>query len=564
MYILILILFSNYCLAQEFYPQEDNLGVSGAFGFTEFGGGGGISFVDFNQDGLDDLTFGTEANAEIIFYENKGDHFELVSPPFVSVLEETKQLVWVDYDKDGDQDFFVTSFNGENYLFENDGNMNFTDVTDVRGLANDEADTYSANFADLDKDGWLDLYIARYGEDIIGDTNSLYRYNPQANSYTNVTTQSGTSNGFRESLATAFFDFDLDGDLDLYVSNDRVAFENSLYMNLGNMVFVDVSVPSLTNATVDAMNAGVADYDNDGFFDIYITHTNTSVMYHNNGDNTFTDLATSSNTEMNRYSWCGTFFDFDNDEDEDLYVNTVSLGPTSPNAFFVNQNDGTFTEPLYTTGGLAGMDTLESFTNVVGDFNNDGRYDIAVSKDTGFDFTVFSNNEENDNNFIKVKLKGTDSNVDAYGALIEVWNNGNKRIFQKHSTVGYQSQHSNDMIFGLGQNTTLDSLVIKWPYPNSKSVILGSDLLVNGTNEIEENSNIVNSYTTPLCLYTQEVTVSPVPSHNYGAEQVLNSGSIILDGSGVLFQSQVEISLEVGFEVEAGAEFEAEINVCGN
>jgi len=218
-YILFLTCIVTLSFGQAFYPQEGNIGVNGAFGLTEFGGGGGISFVDFNQDGLDDLTFGTEAGEEIIFYENKGDHFELISPPFVSVLEETKQLVWVDYDKDNDQDFFVTSFNGENYLFENDGNMNFTDVTDIRGLANDAADTYSANFADLDKDGWLDLYIARYGEDIVGDTNSMYRYNPHAQLYLNVTSQSGTSNGFRESLATAFFDFDLDGDLDLYVSN---------------------------------------------------------------------------------------------------------------------------------------------------------------------------------------------------------------------------------------------------------------------------------------------------------------------------------------------------------
>ncbi len=556
--------FGLTLMGQEFYPQESNLGVLGAFGLTEFGGGGGISFVDFNQDGLDDLTFGSEAGEEIFFYENKGDHFKLVSPPYVSVLEESKQLVWVDYDKDDDQDFFVTTFNGENYLFENDGNMNFVDVTDARGLANTEADTYSANFGDLDKDGWLDLYIARYGEEIIGDTNSLYKYSPHANKYINITLPSSTNNGFRETLATAFFDFDLDGDLDIYVANDRSIFENSLYMNLGNMVFVDVSVPSMSNGAIDAMNAGVSDYDNDGYFDIYVTNTNTSLMYHNNGDNTFTDQATMSNTELNRYSWCGTFFDYDNDEDDDLYVSSVSLGPAVPNAFFVNQADGTFSEPLYYSNGLGGMDTLDAFTNVVGDFNNDGRYDLAVSRDSDLDFTVFSNNDENGNNFIKVKLKGTNSNTDAYGALIEVWNNNAKRIFQKHSTVGYQSQHSNDMIFGIGSNTSVDSLVIFWPYQNDKSVIIGSDLLINGTNEIVEGSGVVDSYLTPLCLENHNVAVNPIPSHNYGAENILDSSSLILDGSNVLFQAVDIIELDIGFEVEEGAEFEAEINVCGN
>lgn len=564
MFISLLMFFGYSAASQDFYSQENNIGVSGAFGLTEFGGGGGISFVDFNQDGLDDLTFGSEVNEEIFFYENKGDHFELVSPPFVSVLEESKQLVWVDYDKDNDQDFFVTTFNGENYLFENDGNMNFVDVTDARGLSNSEADTYSANFGDLDRDGWLDLYIARYGEDIIGDTNSLYRYIPQANTYVNVTTQSGTNNGFRESLATAFFDFDLDGDLDIYVSNDRSAFENSLYMNLGNMHFVDISVPSMTNGAIDAMNAGISDYDNDGLFDIYITNTNTSLMYHNNGNNTFTDQAAISNTELNRYSWCGTFFDYDNDEDDDLYVSSVSLGPAVPNAFFVNQNDGTFTEPLYTSNGLGGVDTLDAFTNVVGDFNNDGRYDIAVSRDSDLAFTVFSNNEENGNNFIKVKLKGTNSNINAYGALIEVWNNNQKRIFQKHSTVGYQSQHSNDMIFGIGSNPSVDSLVVLWPYQTNKSVILGSDLLINGTNEIEEGTGVIDKYFTPLCLANHHVAVSPVPSHIYGADITLDSGSLILTGSEVLFQASDGIELDIGFEVQAGAEFEAEINICGN
>ena len=558
----IILLFGFSIQAQEFYQQASNLGIDAAFGTTEFGGGGGISYVDFNQDGLDDLTFGTENDQEILFYENKGDHFELVDPPFVSVLEESKQLVWVDFDKDNDKDFFVSTYGGEYYLFENDGNMNFTDVTSSKGLANTTADTYSANFADIDMDGWLDLYIGRYGADIFGDTNSMYRYDPTVSSYVNVTAQTGTSNGFRETLATAFFDFDMDGDLDLYVSNDRVNFENSLYMNLGNLSFVDVSVPSNSNSSVDAMNAGVADFDDDGFFDIYITHTSTAVMLKNNGDNTFTDVAGSSGTILNQYAWGGNFLDYDLDEDEDLYVCTTNLNLA--NAFFVNQNDGTFTDPLASTGGLAGQDTLDSFTNVIGDFNNDGRPDIAVSKDLGEAFSLFSNNEESGNNFIKLKLEGTNSNKEGYGALIEIWNNGTSKIYQKHSTVAYQSQNSDDMIFGIGSNTTIDSMVINWPYPNSKDTYLGSQLLVNGTNEIIENNPTVVSYLTPICLEQHNVDVSPIPSHNYGASNILNSSAEIINGTEVLFQAENEINLDIDFEVKIGAEFTAEINICGN
>lgn len=560
--ILSLFLFRYTCFAQEFYPQELNLNIVGEFGTTEFGGGGGISFVDFNQDGLDDLTFGTENLEEIIFYENKGDHFELVNPPFVSVVEKSKQLVWVDYDNDNDKDFFVSTYNGEFYLFENDGNMNFSDVTDAKGLANSHADTYSANFADIDQDGWLDLYIGRYGEEIIGDTNSMFRYDPNVNSYVNVTDQTGTSNGFRETLATAFFEFDMDGDLDLYVSNDRVNFENSLYMNLDNLVFVDVSVPSQSNSSVNAMNAGVADFDDDGFFDIYITHTSSAVMLKNNGNNTFTDLANSSGTILYQYAWCGNFLDFDHDEDEDLYVCTTNQNLA--NAFLVNQNNGNFTEPLSATGGIAGMDTLDSFTNVIGDFNNDGRQDIAVSRDLDADFSLYSNNEETTNNFVKLKLTGTNSDIEAYGALVEVWINNNAKIYQKHSTVGYQSQNSDDMIIGIGSNASIDSLVIKWPYPNSMDTFLDSQLLINGTNELKEADPNVASYLTPLCLVNHAVSVSPTPSHIYGASNILNSSSSIIDGSAVLFQAENTIGLDIDFEVKVGAEFTAEIDVCGN
>ena len=87
---------STQLLAQEFYSQESNIGITGGFGDHIFDGGGGISFVDFNGDGYDDLTFSTEQGQDVMFYENKGGYFELVDPPFVSNTDETKQVVWVD------------------------------------------------------------------------------------------------------------------------------------------------------------------------------------------------------------------------------------------------------------------------------------------------------------------------------------------------------------------------------------------------------------------------------------------------------------------------------------
>ena len=558
-------LISCQIFGQEFYPQESNLGITGGFGDHIFDGGGGISFVDFNGDGYDDLTFATELGEEIMFYENKGNTFELVDPPFVSNIEETKQIVWVDYDNDGDKDLFVGTFEASDKLYQNDGNMVFTDVTATVGLPTTDSDTHSANFADLDQDGWLELYIARYGEAIIGDTNSLYSYNSNTDYFDCVTSTSGTGNGFQESLATAFLDFDNDGDLDLYVSNDRLPMSNALYMNIGNLSFVDVSVPSQTNAFVFAMNAAVADYDEDGWMDIYITNVDNSILYKNNGDNTFTDMAGSANVYLDRFCWAGNFFDFDNDKDLDMYVCT-STEPHQdvPNAFLINDN-GIYSEPYYASGGLGGNDWESSYSNAMGDLDNNGRVDFAVSKEMTYDFDVWTNHEDNANNFIKLDLTGADSHLDAYGTVVETWINGNKTITQKHCTVGYQSQHSEYLIIGLGTAATVDSLVIKWPFPNSVDLIPNSMILINGMNEVTENLGVTDSYFQNICFSgDHEVVLNPIPSQTYGSIFELSSSSEVIATSIVKFQSQKKVSLEIGFEVQVGAEFTAEINICGN
>ena len=563
--ILAISLVSGQIFAQGFHNQESNLGITGSFGNHIFGGGGGISFVDFNDDGFDDLTLATEIGQEIIFYENKGNTFELVDPPFVSNTDETKQIVWVDYDNDGDKDLFLGTYEAPDKLFQNDGNMVFTDVTNSVGLPITASDTYSANFADLDQDGSLELYLARYGEAIIGDTNSLYSYNSATDYFDCVTSTSGTSNGFQESLATAFFDFDNDGDLDLYVSNDRVSMANALYMNVGNLSFVDVSVPSQTNAYVYAMNAAVADYDEDGWMDIYVTNIGNALLYKNNGDNTFTDLAGSASAYLDRFCWAGNFFDFDNDKDLDLYVCT-STAPYQdfPNAFLINDN-GVYSEPYFSSGGLGGNDWEPSFSNAMGDIDNNGRVDFAVSKDMDYDYDVWTNHEDNLNNFIKLDITGTDSHLDAYGALVETWIDGGKTITQKHCTVGFQSQHSEYLIIGLGEASSIDSLVIKWPYPNSVDVVSGTTILLNGMNKITEGQGVTNSYIQNICLTDDhEVAFNPIPSQTYGSPLNLSSSSEIISTSEVTFQSENEVSLEIGFEVKVGAEFLAEIKICGN
>jgi len=551
--------------AQEFYHQSAELDVIGTFGFPNWDGCGGISCADFNQDGLDDLTFSTETGQDIIFLENKGDKFELVDPPFVSNIFESKQILWVDYDGDGDKDLMVATWDSYNYIYENDGNMNFTDVTAAVNLPLTVRNTFGLNVTDFNGDGLIELYISNYGIPTVF-ANEMYTFNATTHAFDDITASSGTSNGLRQSFTSAVFDFDQDGDLDFYIANDRPQFENTLYMNVGGLNFIDVSVPSNTNIAIDAMNSAVGDGDMDGDMDIYVTNGLSSggafsAYLENNGNSTFTEVAASNGTIFNRLGWAGVFVDYDNDRDEDLYVSTSS---GQPSAMFVNDGTGNFTEPLYATNGLDGRDTISTFANAYGDFNNDGLYDLALGH--GFvadDFSVFFNHEKNENNYIKLKLEGTSSNIDAYGTRIIIWADGVATRSMKHSTVGFLGQHSDYINVGLGTATSVDSLVISWPFAGSKEVVQGADLLINGTSHILEGSGVINTHYNPICLTNHSIAVDPIASQNYGASMNLDSDSKILSGADVHFQAESVISLDVDFEVEAGAVFEAEIEVCG-
>lgn len=559
--ILLLFLSASSALSQVYYQQESNLGIVGHFGQDIWFGGGGVSFADFNQDGLDDLTFGTEAGQNIKFYENKGGHFEEVIPPYVVNTFENRQIVWVDYDNDGDKDFFACAGDGPNRLYENNGSMSFSDVTASVGLPVVTKFTSGASFADIDEDGFLDLYITQF-ELPNGGENEMWRWNPNMNQYQDYTATSGTSNGVRTSYCASFFDYDNDDDLDLYVINDSYSMENSMYMNLGNGIFVDVSVPSLSNLAIEAMNAGIGDFDNDHDLDIYITETENAVLLQNNGNSTFTDVTTSYSAEVTEWSWTGNFFDYDNDRDLDLYVSSEDIG--TPNRFFVNDGTGNFTEPLINSGGLANADDIHSYTNAIGDYNNDGRSDIMVQPQGLMNFRLYSNQENSDHNFIKLHLQGVDSNKDAYGAWLDVWVDGVRTIIQTHSVVAYHCQNSDNINIGIGNASSIDSIVVNWPYGSNVDTLYNSDILINGMNEVTEGIGVTASYNTPICVWNHDVVVNPIPSQNYGATINLDSSSKIIPGSDVLFQAQNTITLDSGFEVKAGAEFHAEINFCGN
>ena len=563
----IFLLFPMLLSAQIYFDQGAGLGLSGNFGNHSAPPGGGVSFVDFNNDGLDDLTFATEAGSEIMFYENKGDHFELVTPSFISNTYEQTHILWVDIDNDDDKDLFVVSSNGPNLLYQNNGvingALNFTDETAALGLPVVTFPTGGANFADIDQDGFLDLYVSQYDIANQGAPNEMWKWDTSTNTYIDYTQTSGTGNGNRLSFYSSFFDMDLDGDLDMYVVNDSGTQENSMYMNIGGGSFIDVSVPSLSNISIDAMNAAICDYDNDMDFDIYITDTNEAQLLQNNGDNTFTNVAVAAGVAETDWAWTANFLDYDNDRDHDLYVSTYTpVG--SQNAFYVNDGNGGFTEPLDASYGLTGNDTVSSYSHAIGDFNNDGLLDITMNNALNNDFRLYANQEISTNNIIKLDLEGTSSNKDAYGAYIEVVINGLTRIYHTHSVEGFNSQNSDIFHVGIGSETSIDHIVIHWPFTNSIDTLYNSDITINHVHHVIEGTGVASAYGLKLCLTSNNVVMDPIPSQVYGATIDVNSSSEVQSNATVVFNAQFEINLLNGFYVPVGSVFEGEIKNCSN
>lgn len=455
--------FLNFvcCLAWTQITFEDRsieLGLNLSCGYTFLGNG--VSISDFNNDGWDDITFTTELNSPLRFFENNNGIFEERFFNFTDAMDQTKQVNWVDIDNDGDKDLFVTSNLSGNKLFENQGNYNLIEITQSSGLPTTNLGTYGASWGDYNNDGLLDVFMCNRDG---GAQNPNYLFkNEGNNTFTNVSSEAGIHSENRVSFCAVFFDFNNDGWQDIYVSNDRYDYENVLYKNNGDGSFSDVSFSSKTNIACDAMTVTVGDFNNDSWFDIYVTNSpQGNYLLLNEGDETFTDITYTSGTLFESWSWGAVWLDADNDKDLDLYVSGQYTG-NDPDirsaALYENIGNNTFIEPI--DDGFNGDDEA-SFSNATGDFNNDGLSDIVV---TNLNTPVFAwkNESTTSHNWLKIKLQGTVSNRDGIGSTIEISENSLKQYRYVLNGEGYLSQNSAVEIFGLGTSTSVDYIKVTW------------------------------------------------------------------------------------------------------
>lgn len=463
------------------------------FDYVGFHYGGGIAVGDFNADGFEDL-YVTNGNGKpnALFLNNgNGTFSDVAAAAGVADTLEGMGTVCADIDNDGDLDIFVSNHNAANRLYLNDGNATFTDVAATAGLAMPGPST-SVALADIDNDGWLDIYVLNHSQDHVEHSNTLY-LNNRNGTFSDITETSGAgSTG--TSLAVGFFDFNNDLFPDIYVVNEYQ--RDELIVNNGDGTFTNLR-DEVVIPFGGGMGVDFADYDNDGDLDVYVSNLYRDFLLRNDDGNTLTDVTSASGIENLTMGWGVSFLDYDNDGDRDLHVvNGAMLWPnqySEKNVFFRNNGNGFFNE----VSAQLGLDTEgDSRASVCADFDNNGAIDIAVLNVERGEFQLF-NNQTHTNNWIRIRLVGSRSNYCGIGAKVVVKTGGDVQMHEIRAGSSYASNHSLLAAFGLKKAAVIDEINVQWPSGESQTL---TDVAVNQILTITEpgtrpvNGNIATQF----------------------------------------------------------------------
>ncbi|MBT8266203.1 MAG: VCBS repeat-containing protein [Bacteroidia bacterium] len=371
---------------------------------------------------------------------------------------------WGDYNNDGFPDLLFThSFKVQLFLNQNG---TFVEVTEGVGITvNSICRNTGAAWFDYNNDGFLDIYISDW-DDCNG--NSLYRNNGNG-TFQNVSEEAGINTIESEPSFTPFpFDFNSDGWMDIYITNDLDE-ANDLMINQNGLTFTESSESYGVDTMFDDMGITIGDYNMDGFFDFFITAININALLTNNGDNTFTDLATEMNVQDSDWAWGTKFADFDLDGDEDLVVvNGYEFEAlnTQVNKYYKNQileGQLGFSDE---SGSVGFSDLTISVEAVDFDYDNDGDLDIFVTNSDQpsmlFENKLLNFDEPGSMNWFKVALEGTVSNRNAIGTELTL-TTANGVIKRYYTGVGFLGQSLQPVHFGLNNLSQIQELRIKWP-----------------------------------------------------------------------------------------------------
>ncbi|MEL4455651.1 CRTAC1 family protein [Lutimonas vermicola] len=462
--------------------------------------GGGAAFLDYDKDGYMDIytCSGTwlegfsksEKPQELPYnhlYKNMqdGTFMDVSSQSGVQGESYSMGITVGDFNNDGYPDIYLSNY-GKNTLYQNLTDGTFKDITDKAGVGGANKCSVGAVWLDFDNDGLLDLYVGNY---LNFDPEYSYYYAPDGfpgplaydsqkdqlfrntgnGSFEDVTDQMGIIDIDGRAMGVGAADYDDDGFVDIYVANDHTV--NYLWHNDQGKGFTDKGTLSGTGfsqageATV-SMSVDFADYNRDELLDIFISDDNYCSLYENLGNGIFKDNSYTSGISMASgqfVGWSSSFLDYDNDGDADIFKSNGELKHLygQEDQLFDNLGNGKFSDISLDLGGYFEEEHVGRGA-CIGDYDNDGDLDIYIVNLDGKG-KFLRNNFGNLSNWLMLDLEGTVSNKDGLGCRIKIVTDTLVQTAQKKSTTGYLSQNDSRIHFGIADYEVVDRIEIKWP-----------------------------------------------------------------------------------------------------
>ena len=477
---------------------------------------GGIAVLDYDNDGwmdifllngstLEDYRAGKCHPSKLYRNNHDGTFTDVSAKAGLALCNWGFGVAVGDYDNDGWEDLYVTNLEGA-ALYHNNHDGTFTDVTAKAGVGNPGRWGTSTAFGDYDNDGLLDLYVANYVDldldhlpefgtgpfcqyrgipvscgprGLKGSRDRLYHNNGDG-TFTDVTEKLQIDSGSYYGLGVLWLDYDRDGCLDLYVANDSSP--SLLYHNDCKGGFTEVGAEAGVAYSSDGreqagMGIDSADYDHDGWPDIVKTNfsDDSNNLYHNDHNGEFTDRAGPSGFGPVSVPFLGfgvKFLDVDNDGWEDVFVANGHVNPqVDQHSFGVTYSERPFLFKNGTQGRFEeiGLRSGPALTRryvargaATADFWNNGAEDVLMSV-LGGSPVLLRNQTSSPGHWVRLKLIGTPSNRDGFGARVEIKANGAIQTADARANSSFESASDPRIHFGLGGATVVDSIVIHWP-----------------------------------------------------------------------------------------------------
>lgn len=429
----------------------------------------GVQWVDYNGDGKEDL-FLTGHNGNFLFKNLGGNQFANVTnqAKLGNGGRDCRGASWADVDNDGDLDVFLANFSGPATIMKNNKGV-FADQGAGLGLfsADNTSSSQGGIWLDFNNDGRIDLLVVKDGK-----PNQLFKQTGLFR-FTDVASSAGIAINTAGRSAVAA-DFNNDGYQDIYIANAN--HPNKLYINRKNETFADMTQSAGVGFTGASESVAATDYDGDGDLDLFVANSDgTSVLYRNTGNLKFQNATAAAGLNGPKNATAATFTDFDNDGDQDLLI----VQAPGENVLYRNIGKGKFVK-----SNVDVSRTTSPSSTSTGDSNNNGTPDVVVGGGGGSDDSAYDNSGGNGSNWLTVVLQGTVSNRAAIGAKV-ILRAGVLIQAKLVSSGNGQSQDSLPLEFGLGSLSSA-SLIIAWPSGRIQTL---ENVAVNQKLKVTEPSN---------------------------------------------------------------------------